>query len=177
MRFFLRYPAEILEKFKDQTFLLKKTTKEILKKLIEKGGKMRDNKFLKNFEEILVKYQVAKEKIQRIFAYNVQEKLFYLDIKDCKEKMLIKAEKVMQACLKKLRDVFQQEIEVLIQNYEGNLKKLIHEPESEEQLMQLRILIEKRGEFLEDMSLKAEFLKKILEIFDIYFYEIPVNFS
>ena len=164
-----------MEKFKDQTFLLKKSTKEILKKIIEKGGKTIDNKFLENFEKILMKYQAAKEKIQRIFAYNVQEKLFDLDINDCKEKMLIKAEKVIQACLKKLRDVFQQEIEVLIENYEGNLKKLTHTPESEVQLMHLRILVEKKEEFLEDMSLKAEYLNKILEIFDKYFYEIPVK--
>ena len=178
---FFRYPAEILEKFTGKTFLLQKSTKEIIKKIVEKSGyndkKSLNNELLMKFEKTLIKYQAAKEGIQKIFAYDINEKLFVLNIKECKEIMLQKAEKVINTTLKKLRDIFHSEIEVLIKNYEENLLKLTHIPESEEELMQLRILVEKKDEFLEEMRVKAEYLNKILDIFDRYFYEIPVNIS
>jgi len=147
-----------------------------LKKLTEKtGDKTYHHSLLPKYSKLLAKYQTAKDKIQRISAYNKQEKLFDLEIDECKEKMLKKAEKVHQTVLTKLCDIFRKEIEILIGNYEGNLKKLTHIPENEHQLLDLRILIEKKEEFLKEMDQKAKYLNNIQDIFDAYFYEIPVN--
>ena len=165
----------ILEQFKEGTFLLTKQTKEIVKKLSEKtGDKAYNYALLEKYCKTLSKYQTIKEKIQRISSYNKNEKLFQLEIDECKDKMLTKAEKVHQTVLTRLCEIFRKEIEILIGNYEGNLKKLTHIPENEQQLLDLRTLVEKKQEFLIEMSNKAEYLNKILDVFDKYFYEIPV---
>lgn len=172
--FFVRFPAEILEKFKDEAFLLKHSTKDLNKKLIGNHSNPFDLIILERFDKFLSKYNESKEKIQRIFAYNIQERLFELDIDDCKEKMLSKAQKAIMGCLNKLEEIFRKEIESLIEAYEGNSKKLTNIPENEEQLLQIRILIEQKQVFLDGINEKTGYLNKILDIFDKYFYEIPV---
>lgn len=158
-------------------FLLKKTSNEILNKLFSSENEDKTSAFLSKIEQTLSKYREAHEKIQAISSKNSSFRLFFLDFREIQEKMLKKTEKIVSLCLNRLSSLFQRVVEKLHADYKIFTQKLATVPQNEQEIMELRGLLEKKSEFLNNVDQKTRFLDSVLELFQRFFFEIPVIYD
>lgn len=155
-------------------FLLKKTSKEIINKLFSSENEEKTPAFLTKIEQTLSKYRDAGEKIQAISPKNSCFTLFFLDFREIQEKMLKKTDKIVSLCLNRLTSLFQRVVEKMHADYKVFSRKLATIPQNEQEIMELRGLLEKKREFLTNVDQKTRFLDAILDLFQRFFFEIPV---
>lgn len=173
-----KFLEEILKKFEEHIFLLKKSTETVMKKIFGDGDEEVSNSLdlLNKVEKVLKKYQTSKGRIQMISINNQEQNLFFIDITEIKEKMLQKIEKVVNISLEKMKAIFQNIMQKSVDEFNIYIKKVSNVPQNEMEIMELRQSIEKKGEFLGLIEQRSKYLNSLLEVFNNNFYEIPVYF-
>ncbi|EGR32288.1 hypothetical protein IMG5_089580 [Ichthyophthirius multifiliis] len=167
-------PLQILNKFNQFTFLMNKTINKVVRTLF---GDIKENSFVYNLnkseiESKLQEIRAAKMSIQMVCIDVKNGFFFQINIEQTKQMLVQRSDDLIKAILDKLKDIILINVNRIDNEYNIILQQIVKDPQNEEELIQLKNILDEIDLNLAKMQEQVSCVQEYLDILQQYQYYI-----